>query len=161
MKYFALFSFALLSIFALTSCENEVPIGKLIVTALPGDYEIIIDNESTGFSTPHTFMLPMGVHSVLVVSDGLEFSPAIEEIVIDTSPLAIEFKQMDTLHVDSNPQGAEITINSRANLDLPILTPATLELPVGDYIISVTTYGYSTETSEVTLIGDGSASISF
>ncbi|MBT3316577.1 PEGA domain-containing protein [bacterium] len=161
MKYLVLFSLVTLSIFALTSCENEAPVGQLTVTALPGSYEIIIDNEPTGFFTPHSFMLPMGTHTVLVNAEGLEFAPAIEEIIIDTSPMDIEFRQMDSLFVDSSPQGAEVTVNARATLDEPIITPVTLDLPVGDYSISVTTYGYSTETTEITLTGDGSASLSF
>ena len=140
-------------------------LGDIFVKSDPSGAEIVLDHLSTGKMTPDTiFDLMIGDHIVSVTKSGYSVFPESTIVkVIENSVITVGFilaQNKGTLSVNSNPEGADIYLNHENTGEL---TPHTLELPEGRYVVSVAKSGYSVfpESVVVQVVKDSWATANF
>lgn len=120
-------------------------LGDIFVKSDPSGAEIIFDHTSTGKMTPDTiFDVMVGDHIVSVKKLGYSVFPESTLVeVIENSVITVGFilaQNKGKLSVNSSPEGADIYLNYENTGEL---TPHTLELPEGRYVVSVAKSGYA------------------
>jgi len=138
-------------------------LGDLRVTSTPSSSAILIDDEDTGKTTPHTFSLVVGTYTVEVrldehVADG---GPRDVDITTD-GPATVDFDMLPagTLTVTSTPAGGTIHLDGD---DTGEITPHTFELAVGDYTVHVARPGFtpSPASLDVTVTAGQNTAVDF
>jgi hypothetical protein len=107
--------------------------------------EIVMDNNRIGFS-PVSTIINEGTHEILVRKSGFA-TEKITKIINNTSPdnevQKIDLKAIYPLSIESEKKGLEIKItgkdqNQNIVFDEKYLTPATIPLPYGKYLLTLT-----------------------
>lgn len=153
------------AIIFLTGCEIEklpatssTPEGSIYITShdasdsLINDADILIDGITRSEKTPsYIHGIDEGLHIVLIRKFGYYDNDnsitVIADDTVEVNSLLVKVPETGLLLVDSEPPGARLLINEKRYL-LPdrseVLTPAEVELPWGNYSISVYKEGYLT-----------------
>ena len=131
--------------------------GQLSVTSTPTGAAIVIDGLDAGQTTPWTFTLPYGSHSVLVTLAGYLAPTALEVDVPPAGTAAADFQLEQELltgdmTVTSIPAGAAIVIDGD---DTGEITPHTFTLDAADYSVSVARQGFHPADARVTTVIGG------
>ncbi|RLE69762.1 MAG: hypothetical protein DRJ45_06245 [Thermoprotei archaeon] len=135
---------------ALAYYEEKENYGKLRITSKPSYAEIWIDDEFSGYLTPETLKIPVGVYKITIRAEGYH-DKVFEHVEIEadkTTELRAELERMKIgyLTIRSRPSQAAIYING---VDTKLLTPQTFELEEGKYTITLKYHGYKDKEFEV------------
>ena len=130
--------------------EEKENYGKLRITSKPSYAEIWIDDEFSGYLTPETLKIPVGVYKITIRAKGYH-DKVFEHVEIEadkTTELRAELERMKIgyLTIRSRPSQAAIYING---VDTKLLTPQTFELEEGKYTITLKYRGYKDKVFEV------------
>lgn len=107
--------------------------------------EIIMDNNRIGF-TPVTTIVNEGTHEILVKKSGFA-TEKITKVINNSSPdnevQKIELRAIYPFTIDSEKKGLQVKItgknqNQNIIIDEKYLTPATIPLPYGKYLLTLT-----------------------
>ena len=128
---------AIAAIAALSSCGHEDPTGSLRVASTPAGAEITLDGIATGDLTPFEYRLSVGAHTVAVILEGHQASPAQRDVTVSPARLSsssFTLTPLGELTVTSTPGDGAIVIDGA---DTGETTPHTLSLPVGEHRVDV------------------------
>jgi hypothetical protein len=148
-------------------CGNEPPApGELAVTSDPDGAAILLDGQSTGQTTPHTFEeLEGGAYDVSVVLDGWTAVPGLRTVDVPFGGrVRADFtlsQEVGGLTVTSTPSGAAIFLDGEPTGEV---TPHTFDALVpGDYEITVELADHAAEPGArtVTVVDGDMASADF
>ncbi len=118
-------------------------LGELTVTSTPPGGAILIDDEDTGETTPHTFALVVGAYTVDIRLDGHVADGGAQNIDLTADVVAhsdFDLLPAGTLTVTSTPSGATVHLDGD---DTGKTTPHTFELAVGDYTVHLVRSGFT------------------
>lgn len=140
---------------SLEATLEPLPLGSLELKSQPDEAHIFIDGKDSGQTTPTKLTeLEIGKsYQIRLAKEG--YLPFEEEVTISGEELVtlnwtLEKIVWGTVHVSSNPPGAQIFLNKK---DTGLLTPASLkelEIPK-NYTIGLTKKGYKEASRGVTL----------
>ncbi|RKX96863.1 MAG: hypothetical protein DRP55_09525, partial [Spirochaetes bacterium] len=118
--------------------EEKENYGKLKITSKPSYAEIWINDEPSGYLTPETLKIPIGVYRITIKANGYhdKVFDAVEIEGDKTTELRAELERMKIgyLQIRSRPSQAAIYING---IDTKLLTPQKFELEEGKYTITL------------------------
>ncbi len=119
--------------------------GFIAASSVPTGAYIFIDGVNTNLITPNTTNgLSVGPHTLSILKSGFKlYCQAIEVQSNITTPVTAYLSKEYTngsIHVDSSPQGALISLDGK---DTGNLTPFFLfDIPIGEHTISLSKYGF-------------------
>jgi len=127
--------------------------GTLEVTSKPPGADILINGKAHAQQTPASITLPPGPYRVTVKKPGYEpFEANIRLEADDLKRIPVEFTEarrgIGFVEVRSIPPGADILIN---NTNTGKKTPERLQLPAGEYTLTIFMRGYAAVTETITV----------
>ncbi len=120
----------------------EVP---LQLTTTPSGADVIVDNNSAlGCRTPCNLPLDAGRHTMVIKLEGYRDQQKIFELPRDANLSLPLIQMMGIVNITSTPAGLTVVIEGKQQ---PSKTPATFNLPVGQYKFQIVKDGQSREFS--------------
>lgn len=128
---------------------KDTGVGWLKITSQPDGAEIFLDGKGMG-TTPLVF-IDLPSKKYLVEASIPTYESASESVFVNKGQLvsvSYNLKPMGRLRIVGRPQGARVFSEDAFMGDLPL----DMELPVGDYKLSITENEYREEEREVTIL---------
>ncbi len=129
---------------------------ELTVNSTPQGAEIFLNGKDTGFITPKTMRnLQSGNYTLTLKLKGFkDFSKNITLVkgrTLELSPKLEKAAETVNVTINSSPEGAKILIDGN---DTEKITPATLDLKIGEHTLTLTLSGYKTMKQQITISKD-------
>lgn len=164
MKRNLIFLFLFVTLFAITSCDDDNPLssdgnGKLSLTSNPSGAMIFLNGVNTGNETPDTLEATEGIHEIKLVKENyadttFTFGFQANQVGIVTVELRAIVSEIS---VNSNPVGATIWINGTNTGEV---TPFIFSNKIsGEYEITLKAENYEDYTGTVTVGGGSEANV--
>lgn len=133
--------------------------GYIQITTTPPGATILIDNIDTGFTSPRTFSTGVGTHIVTLRLAGYsDITQSVEVVANETISLNISFVVVKgTITINTYPSGATIYVGSDV---VDTVSPCTIELQPGEYIITAKLSGYTDASATVVIVAGNNTPLS-